>query len=132
LVKIKTWKKILIGLALVGVVFASGIVVYIFTSGVAVGNYYYPEEKLTIKNAYVNGSTIFLDVQSFKGNIQFNGIIIENTTGYVINRTLISDSILEGQSQTISTDFTLTSGNYTATLTTAKGSSFVSPSFNVS
>lgn len=124
-------KKILIGLALVGIVFASGIVTYMFTSGATVGNYYYPQEKLTIKNAYVNGSTIFLDAQSFKGNIQFNAIIIHNFTGYIIAHISISDSILEGQSKTISADFTLTSGNYTATLATAKGGSFVSQRFTV-
>jgi PBP1b-binding outer membrane lipoprotein LpoB len=133
----KTRKKILICLALVGIVFASGIVTYMF-NGNQNRDWILPSttsvnEKLMINNAYVNGSTIFLDVQSFKGNIQFNAIIIKNATRYVIDHTSISDSILEGQNKTISTklNFTLASGKYIATLVTEKGSSFMSPSFNV-
>jgi hypothetical protein len=129
----KTWKKILIGLALVGIVFASGTVVYMFTSIDLIPFPNVIHEKLAINNAYVNGSTIFLDVQAVEGNIAFTGILIKNLTGNLIDTKSISDSILEGQNKTISASLTntLASGKYVATLTTEKGSSFISPIFNV-
>ena len=129
----KTWKKILIGLALVGLIFASGIVTYMFTSMDPIPFPNVIHEKLAINNAYVNGSTIFLDVQAVEGNITFTDILVKNLTGNLIDTKSISDSIIEGQNKTISTNFnfTLDSGKYVATLVTEKGSSFMSPSFNV-
>ena len=85
----KTWEKqLLIGLALVGIIFAFGIVLYMFTSGHPVGG---PgvsgyQEKLTIQSASFNSmqNAITLQVQSIKNNVTFNGAIIKDTEGAVI------------------------------------------------
>jgi hypothetical protein len=145
----KNWKKImkktLIGLTLVVFVFVFAMFAYNITS-----HYYYfgsrepPvfSEQVTFTNAYLKSSTVYLDTHSIQGNITFtlmkiheirqnetvNWIPIENVTWI-----RFSDSLLEGQTKTMSANFssTFTSGNYCVVLYTSRGSCFVSPSFTV-
>jgi hypothetical protein len=138
----KTWKKIVIGLALV-IIVAFGIFAYLSASGYFNDDILIPAslERITIKNANLNGFTLNLEVQSihpseynFKVNSTFQEVLIKDINGSYVTSALLSDSVLDGQSKTISVHLnsTLDSGNYTATLVTDKGGSFVSPSFNVS
>ena len=131
----KTWKKILIGLALVGIVFASGIVTYIFTSGMFAPVVGFPpasRERLLINYVYVNGSTISFECQSLNLNITMFLITIKNSIGDTIAHQEITPiTILENQTKTITANFSLVTGDYSAILTSENGNTFVSTKFRI-
>jgi hypothetical protein len=126
-------KYLLFALTLIAIV-ALGIVTYMFTNGLPPPTHFPAaiQEKLAVRNAFVNGSTVSLDVLSIKGNITFIDLLIIKSSGDTVDKIPISDSLLEGQSKIISANFdkTLTSGNYIVYLRTTKDTS-ASPSFYV-
>jgi hypothetical protein len=94
-----------------------------------------PQEKLAIQSAFYNSTenSIILTVKSTKENITLNNAIIKDSNGDALaSPTSISYSILEGETKNLIVNSTLSSGSYTILLITPRGSSFVSPSFNVS
>ena len=134
----KTWKKILIVLVLVAIVFAFGIVAYIFTGNGP--NLYHidPQEKIAIQavryNATQNSITIYTNaVNDEAKNATFLYALIKDQNGNTVMNIPISDKLneLELTTITIKLNSTLPSGRYTVTLNTAKGGSFVSPSFTL-
>jgi hypothetical protein len=120
----KSWEKILI-VTLVSIMIVSIIAVYAIQIN---KQSIIPLDEISFKNIYFNESKIFVDVQSIHGNIQFNGIQIKDTSGNMIENTVISDFLLEGQRKTISINFnhTLSSEKYIVCLTTTKHSTFFS------
>ena len=94
-----------------------------------------PHERLTIQSVFVNNTenSIFLTVKSTHNNIiDVNNAIVNDAKGINVAFIPLSYSIVEGETKTLIVNCTLSSGSYTVTLETSKGSSFVSPPFNVS
>lgn len=94
-----------------------------------------PHERLDIQIVFVNNTenSIFLTVKSNQNNIIYiNNAIVNDAKGINVAFIPLSYSIVEGETKTLIVKCTLSSGSYTVTLATSKGSSFVSPSFNVS
>jgi hypothetical protein len=96
-----------------------------------------PYEKLNITNVYTNATqnTVFVDVISTtqKANINSNitQAIFKDTNGTIVEIENLSTLVLQGQSTTLRINCTLASGNYTVTLITPNGSTFVSPIFTI-
>ena len=94
---------------------------------------HYPMEKLAIKSAYTNSTSnaVFLDVQSIKEDTTINEAIIKDNSGNNVATAVVNTPIVQGQSSIIKIDCKLTPGNYTIVLITPRGSSFMSPSFEI-
>ena len=133
-------KSILIlGSVLVAVIIG-GILVFMYTSNyfdtIDVGHYPY-QEKLVITNVYTNATfgSVFVDVTSTinEDNIDSNitYAIIKDSKGEFVEDEKLSTLLLQGQSTVVIINCTLPSGNYTVTLSTTKGNSFVSPQFKI-
>jgi hypothetical protein len=140
--EMKTWKKILIGLALVATVFASGVVTYLFTSFLSYDRQplYYGEtpEKIVIQgvnyNSTQNSISVYVNAINNEGSkAVFLHATVKDQIGNVIATIPISDTINEFKLTriTVKLDNPLQSGTYNVTLTTTEGSNFVSPSFTV-
>ena len=123
---------------------ALGMATYIFTSGMldmrVPGGPPASYEKLNITNVYTNATknAIFVYVSAtnslYNSTASIESAIIKDSAGNsVAVDNNIDFSLPTGQSAIVKVNYnSLTSGTYTVTLTTAIGSSFVSPSFNVS
>ena len=93
------------------------------------------QEKLVIQSAFYNSAenSVILTVKSIKENITINNAIIKDSNGDALTAPIsISYSILEDETKTLTVNCSISSGNYTILLLTPRGSTFVSPSFNVS
>jgi hypothetical protein len=123
---------------------AFGIVAYMFTSGYFSG---YRDvilvpcesEKIAIQDVSYSPeqNSISIHAQAVNdvaNNATFLYALVKDQDGNTVMTIPISDKLngFELTTLTFNLTSTLPSGTYTATLTTAKGGSFVSPSFNVS
>jgi hypothetical protein len=110
---------------------------YVFYEGTPENYHYYQadREKVAVQSPVYNNTqnVVFIEAKSFQKDIILSQVIIKDFNGNVVVAVKMSDTILEGQSKTITVniDKTLASGPHTATFVTKAGSSFVSPPFNV-
>ncbi len=110
---------------------------YIFYEGTSENYHYYQadREKVAVQSPIYNDTqnAIFIEAKSFQKDIILTQVIIKDFNGNVVVVVTISDTIIEGQSKTITVNMnkTLATGPHTATFVTKAGSSFVSPPFNV-
>jgi archaeal type IV pilus assembly protein PilA len=129
-------------LILIAIAVIAGVVVYMFTSGFLAGNTANTgaaQEKMTIQGSSGTTTTVTLYASAAAGsNPVLNGILVKDGTGNTVATVSAITSTYDwtnGQLNTITETLAggpLVSGNaYTATLTTAAGGSFVSPSFIV-
>jgi archaeal type IV pilus assembly protein PilA len=126
-------------LILIAIAVIAGVVVYMFTSGTLAtmtGQGTVGQEKAAIQGASVTSSTtISVYAQYMDGGspISINGAIIRDATGTSQTGTCTTTPLPTSGALTtvvITAGTALTSGHtYTVTLTSAKGGSFVSPSF---
>jgi flagellin-like protein len=127
-------------LILIAIAVIAGVVVYMFTSVFLAGNTANTnagQEKVTIQAASSTATGVTILAQSTSGpNPTVNGIIVKDAGGNVIGSATIAappaaTDFAGGVLVTIDGAIDLDPGTYTATLTTAAGGSFVSPSFVV-
>jgi archaeal type IV pilus assembly protein PilA len=125
-------------LILIAIAVIAGVVVYMFTSGTLAtmtGQGTVGQEKAAIQGASVTSTTtISVYAQYMDGGspISINGAIIRDASGTSQAGTCTSTLPTSGALTTVvvTAGTALTSGHtYTVTLTSAKGGSFVSPSF---
>ena len=103
-----------------------------------------PPEKIVIQAAHYNSTdnSIYIYLQSLNGNqINLISTIVKDDDGKTVTTISTSDTVngynrenypYPVQTLVVHLNSTLPSGSYIVTLATTKGSSFVSPSFNVS
>jgi len=132
--------KVAIVIVLFSLLALGMVLSYLFTSGMGpiVFKNSGPQEKIAIPFAGYNSTqnSVSMNVQGmddFSSNATFSNMTIRDHQGYILVSIPMSDRLngLELTTLTVNLNSTLTSGTYTATLTTSKGGSFVSPSFTV-
>lgn len=130
-------------LILIAIAVIAGVVVYMFTSGTLAtmtGGGTAGQEKITVQASSVStdGKTVTVYVQQTGGPAAtINGLIIKDSSGntFTVESTIVAatgtNPLTMGQMTTLTgtSGTTLTSGTYTATVTTKAGGSFVSPTF---
>ena len=135
---LKAISPIFATLILIAIAVIAGVVVYMFTSGTlasmtSAGTA--GQEKAALQGASSNHSAIVYAQYISGGNpIDINGAICKDANGAQVVATSVSGDSLatDGTLTTITVTAGLESGHtYTVTLTSAKGGSFVSPSFTV-
>jgi hypothetical protein len=91
------------------------------------------QEKVTVQSATYATGTVTALVQPTGGPIAtVNGMIIKNSAGNTVGQDLTISTLLTADVLTpVAGTVTLTSGSYTAVITTEAGGSFVSPTFSV-
>jgi flagellin-like protein len=132
----KAISPIFAALILIAIAVIAGIVVYMFTSGTIAsmtGGGTAGQEKVTVQSASYATGTVTALCQPTGGPIAtINGMIVKDSAGNTVGQDLgISTTLTADTLVPISGTITLTSGLYTATVTTEAGGSFVSPTFTV-
>jgi len=129
-------------LILIAIAVIAGVVVYMFTSGTLAtmtSGGTAAQEKVAVQGATGSaadaGATVYAQYMSGGGAVTINGALFNDAAGGTIAGTVPAGTTLPTTGAltpiviTVTTG-TLTSGHtYTVTLTSAKGGSFVSPSF---
>jgi len=129
-------------LILIAIAVIAGVVVYMFTSGTLAtmtSGGTAAQEKVAVQGATGTagdaGATVYAQYMSGGGAVTINGALFNDAAGGTIAGTVPAGTTLPTTGAltpiviTVTTG-TLTSGHtYTVTLTSAKGGSFVSPSF---
>jgi archaeal type IV pilus assembly protein PilA len=122
-------------LILIAIAVIAGVVVYMFTSGTLAtmtGGGTAAQEKAAVQGASgtATGANVYAQYMSGGTAIAINGAIFKDANGASVAGTASGSLPTTGALTTIAVAGTLTSGDtYTVTLTSAKGGSFVSPSF---
>jgi hypothetical protein len=133
----KSWK--IIGIFIAIIALAYFILYMSYTPiGPATMKYNGPYERIAVRAASYNPSQNSVSVAAeavddFSSNAIFINIVFKDRFGSIVADIPVSYTLngLELTTLSVNLNSTLTSGTYTVTLATAKGSSFVSPSFNV-
>jgi archaeal type IV pilus assembly protein PilA len=136
---IKGISPIFATLILIAIAVIAGVVVYMFTSGTLAtmtGGGTAAQEKVAVQGASgtTAGATVYAQYMSGGNAVNINGAIIRDASGATVapSATVSASLPTTGALTTVSITATLVSGHtYTVTLTSAKGGSFVSPSFVV-
>jgi archaeal type IV pilus assembly protein PilA len=126
-------------LILIAIAVIAGVVVYMFVSGTLAtmtGGGAAAQEKVAIQSASYDSGTVKVYATCSSGPLPtVNGMIIKDTQGNTVDNAVIDAEngfTAIGALDTIEGTITIdVAGTYTATLTTAAGGSFVSPSFVV-
>jgi flagellin-like protein len=144
--KMKSFKRSLKGISpifatliLIAIAVIAGVVVYMFTSGTLAtmtSGGTAAQEKVAVQGASgtTTGATVYAQYMSGGNAVSINGAIIHDASGVNVAPSAAVSATLQttGALTTIPITATLVSGHtYTVTLTSAKGGSFVSPSFVV-
>jgi flagellin-like protein len=138
---LKAISPIFATLILIAIAVIAGVVVYMFTSGTLAtmtGGGTAAQEKAAVQGASGTavhaGATVYAQYMGGGNPISINGAIFHDANGGtvagVVNGGTAISLPISGALTAITITGTLTAGDtYTVTLTSAKGGSFVSPSF---